>query len=225
MLVEVGVLEIKGLTPGRQVCVWWWEGIGFGSYGLLTNLCVMVGGYWIWKLRVIDKSVCDGGRVLDLEVKGYWQVCVWWWEGIGFGSYGLLTSLCVMVGGYWIWKLRVIDKSVCDGGRVLDLEVTGYWQVCVWWWEGIGFGSYGLLTLTSLCVMVGGYWIWKLRVIDKSVCDGGRVLDLEVKGYWQVCVWWWEGGRSHKTFDTAQPCHLFKAKLKTFLFSQYFHLS
>ena len=31
------------------------------------------------------------------------------------------------------------------------------------------------------------------------------------------------GIHSHKTLDTAQPCHLFKAKLKTFLFSQYFH--
>ena len=31
------------------------------------------------------------------------------------------------------------------------------------------------------------------------------------------------GIQSHKTLDTAQPCHLFKAKLKTFLFSQYFH--
>ena len=33
------------------------------------------------------------------------------------------------------------------------------------------------------------------------------------------------GIHSHKTLDTAQTCHLFKlkAKLKTFLFSQYFH--
>ena len=30
------------------------------------------------------------------------------------------------------------------------------------------------------------------------------------------------GIHSHKTLDSAQPCHL-KAKLKTFLFSQYFH--
>ena len=31
------------------------------------------------------------------------------------------------------------------------------------------------------------------------------------------------GIHSHKTLDTAQPCPSFKAKLKTFLFSQYFH--
>ena len=31
------------------------------------------------------------------------------------------------------------------------------------------------------------------------------------------------GIQSHKNLDTTQPCHFFKAKLKTFLFSQYFH--
>ena len=31
------------------------------------------------------------------------------------------------------------------------------------------------------------------------------------------------GNSTMKTLDTAQPCHLLKAKLKTFLFSQYFH--
>ena len=33
------------------------------------------------------------------------------------------------------------------------------------------------------------------------------------------------GIHSLKTLDTAQPCYLFKAKLKTFLFSQYFQPS
>ena len=31
------------------------------------------------------------------------------------------------------------------------------------------------------------------------------------------------GIHSHKTLDSVQLCHLFKAKLKNFLFSQYFH--
>ena len=31
------------------------------------------------------------------------------------------------------------------------------------------------------------------------------------------------GIHSHKTLDTAQPCHLLKPNFKTFIFSQYFH--